>query len=893
MTIPNQETKISSQKQPYFYKLETSSLEALNDRAEKFLSAFAAILRYSNYRFLVELYARTSAKCGRCAVSCQVYQTSDEARDVPCYRTNLLLDVYKQYFSNNGNGLNGRVITHALSNQKIDVMAEVFYRCTACRRCSLDCPLGIDHGLIAHLGRYALSEAGIAPRGLVVSVREQLEGKTSNTSAIPLPALLNNIEFLQEEIQEITGQHVDFPVDQQGADYIAPSNMIEERLAEIWADVLHIEQKIIGIDDDFFKLGGHSLKAAVMITQIHKSLNVKLLMHEIFDMPTIRKLATVIADASEEEFISIELAEDKEYYLQTSAQKRLYFIEQLEEDSVLYNIQLMDVYCKGIDKAGLEMAFKNLIERHESLRTSFFEIDGVAVQKIHDYEDIKGNFEVEYYETGEDGMIFSHQEGKEWTRVTGISFQEVVEHFVRPFNLAKPPLIRVGLIKIWGNTRILMLDMHHIISDGVSNVTLIKDLWDLYDQEELPELRVHYRDFSEWVNKKEQLDKVKNQEAFWLKEFEGEIPVLGLPCDYRRPSKMTFEGDMIHFEIDNENTRLLNIMAQKKGNTLYMILFTFYNILLSKLSGQDDIVVGTVTAGRGHADLQPIVGMFVDTLAMRNYPASDKNFFDLLEEIKNRTLAAFENQNYPFEELVSKVATRQDKSRNPLFDVVFTLDNEAERSDEYLLDVLLLDKSNPYGIKRSKFDLMLMGAETGEGLQFNLEYNTQLFKEDTVERFTRYFKQLVASVCRNSNQKLSEIDILPEDEKCIILYAFNNTVSSYPWHKSIHELFEEQVQKTPESTAVVFYDPEKDERSSIDYIDLNRKVNRMANLLREKGTDTNSIVGMMAKKSIEMIVGVLATLKTGGAYLPLNPDYPVERKEYIVNDWSTAHFTWL
>lgn len=206
--------------QPYFYNLETSTLNSLGDRADKFLTAFEAILNYSNYRFLVELYARTSAKCGRCAVSCQVYQTSNDARDVPCYRTNLLLDVFKQYFSNNGHGLNGRVVTDALSNEKIDEMADVFYRCTACRRCSLDCPLGIDHGLIAHLGRYALSEAGIAPKGLVVSVREQLEGKTGNTSAIPLPALLNNIEFLQEEILEITGQYVDFPVDHDNADYI-------------------------------------------------------------------------------------------------------------------------------------------------------------------------------------------------------------------------------------------------------------------------------------------------------------------------------------------------------------------------------------------------------------------------------------------------------------------------------------------------------------------------------------------------------------------------------------------------------------------------------------------------------------------------------------------------
>ena len=207
-------------RQPYFYNLETASISELGDRAEKFLAAFSEILRNSNYRFLVELYAKTSAKCGRCAVSCQVYQASRDARDVPCYRTSLLLDVYKQYFSGNGHWFNRSVPENSLSNEKIDEMAELFYRCTACRRCSIDCPLGIDHGLIAHLGRYALSEAGIAPKGLVVSVREQLEGATGNTSAIPLPALLDNIEFLQEELQDMTGKSVDFPIDVEGADYI-------------------------------------------------------------------------------------------------------------------------------------------------------------------------------------------------------------------------------------------------------------------------------------------------------------------------------------------------------------------------------------------------------------------------------------------------------------------------------------------------------------------------------------------------------------------------------------------------------------------------------------------------------------------------------------------------
>jgi Fe-S oxidoreductase len=206
--------------QPYFYHIESSAIPELDNRAAKFLTAFEAILNNSNYRFLIELYAKISARCGRCAVSCQVYQVSNDARDVPCYRTNLLLEVYKEYFSENGHWFSRPMSGNALSNKKIDEMAELFYRCTACRRCTLNCPLGIDHGLIAHLGRYVLSEAGIAPKGLVVSVREQLEGVTGNTSAIPLPALLDNIEFLQEELQDMKGELVNFPVDQEGAEYI-------------------------------------------------------------------------------------------------------------------------------------------------------------------------------------------------------------------------------------------------------------------------------------------------------------------------------------------------------------------------------------------------------------------------------------------------------------------------------------------------------------------------------------------------------------------------------------------------------------------------------------------------------------------------------------------------
>jgi amino acid adenylation domain-containing protein/thioester reductase-like protein/non-ribosomal peptide synthase protein (TIGR01720 family) len=673
----------------------------------------------------------------------------------------------------------------------------------------------------------------------------------------------------------------------RGENYTAPRNEIEEKLTEIWAKLLNIKKDVVGIDDNFFKMGGHSLKAAVMITEIHKLFDVKVLMHKIFEMATVRKLAAYIKDESKKEkYVSIKLTEEKEYYLQTSAQKRMYFMDQMKKYSILYNIQLMDVYCKGIEKNEVEKAFKRLIKRHESLRTSFHTIEGQAVQRVHEYDKVISGFKVEYWETAEDGMISSDEPGREWTKVTGLPLQDVIEQFVSPLDLSQPPLIRVGLIKIWGDTQILMIDMHHVMSDGISLVLLIKELWALYDRESLPPFNVRYKDYAEWLRCEEQQREVRKQEEFWLKEFSGEIPIINLPYDYPRPAEMTFEGDMLHFEINEDVTQKLNRVAREQGTTLYMVLFAVFNILLAKLSGQEEVIVGTVTAGRGHADLQPIVGMFVDTLAVRNFPGYNKTFRKFLKEVKHRTLSAFDNQDYPFEELVGKVAQRQDTSRNPLFDVVFTLDNEAERTEQYLLDVLLLDRSNPYKIQRAKFDMTLMGAETGEEIQFNLEYNTALFKEETIERFIAYYKKIVCSVSKDIHKKISGIEIIPAAEKAILLYLFNDTESEYPKQKTIIELFEEIVSIYPENKAVagMVHGPWD---TQITYKELNVKVNQLASLLRSKGIKPDDIAAIMVEPSQEMIIGLLGILKAGSAFLPIDHKIPTDRIQYILEESGT------
>ncbi|MFC2145904.1 amino acid adenylation domain-containing protein [Acidobacteriota bacterium] len=662
--------------------------------------------------------------------------------------------------------------------------------------------------------------------------------------------------------------------------YSAPRNEIEEKLAEIWAQLLHMKKNIISIDDNFFRLGGHSLKATVMMTEIHKLLNVKVIMRHVFDMPTIRQLAEYIKGAKEEKYTSIPLTEKKEYYPQTSAQKRLYFIHQLEDNSVMYNMQMMDVYCKGIEKERLEQAFRKLIQRHESLRTTFFTKDGEAVQRVHDFEEIGSKFTIDYWETQEDAMIYSDQEGKEWTKVTGLPFEHVVEEFVKPFDISTAPILRAGLIRIWGNTQLLMMDMHHIMSDGVSEVLIIKDLWALYEEKELPRLYVQYKDFAEWITSEKLEIEINKHEPYWLDEFQGEIPVLSLPYNYPRPAKMGFYGESSYFEISKDEANQLYTLALDQGVTLYMVLFAAYNVLLSRLSGQEDIVVGTISAGRGHADAHEIVGMFVDTLAVRSYPAAQLTFINFLGGVKHKVLSAFEHQDYPLERLASKVARRSDAGRNPLFDVVFSLENETERTDQYLLEVLMLEKDIPYrfDIKKSKFDFMLTAVETENEMQFIIEYNTQLFKRETIERFAKYYGKILFSICSDVNQKIGGIDLITRKEKNKILFEFNDTKVDYPTDQTLHELFVQHAAKTPGNIALKFH------HDTLTYRQVNEKASQLAYRLKEKGVKPNHMVGIMVERSMEMIIGIFAVLKAGGAYVPIDPKYPEDRIRYLFKD---------
>ncbi len=641
------------------------------------------------------------------------------------------------------------------------------------------------------------------------------------------------------------------------AEYVAPQNEIESRLARIWSDILGIEK--VGIKDNFFAIGGHSLKATAVVAEIYKEFNVELSLREVFKAPTIEELAKCISGADQSIYSSIKAVNTREYYPLSSAQKRLYLLNQLEEMKTGYNISNVFKIQGNFDKERFEEVVAKLVKRHDAFRTSFELIDGEVVQKIHN--DLE--FEVDYVKTDSVNLT-------------------TIKEFIRPFDLSKVPLLRIGLIED-ETQRYLVFDMHHIISDGTSMGILINEFVSLYTENKLADLRIQYKDFALWQNDLFNSDIIRSQEKYWLERFDqGEIPVLNLPTDYPRPSVMSFEGETTSFTIDTELTGKLNKLVNENGATLYMVLLASYNILLSKYTGQTDIIVGSPIAGRPHADLKNIIGMFVNTLAMRNMLQGDLVFIEFLAHVKENALAAYENQDYQFEILVDKLELRRDLSRNPLFDTMFVLQNmqvsnfqlqQAEQKGESLSFV-------PYRFEKSisKFDLTLNAWEFNGEIRCDFQYCTKLFKKETIERFIRHFINIVTQITETPTGKLKEIEMISASEREELLYKFNDTKTDYPKNKTIPQIFVEQAHLVPEKIALSYKD------KKLTYSELNQRSNQLARILQQKGVKSDKIVGLMVDCSFEMIIGILGILKAGGAYLPIDPEYPTSRIEYMLKD---------
>jgi amino acid adenylation domain-containing protein len=642
--------------------------------------------------------------------------------------------------------------------------------------------------------------------------------------------------------------------------------VIERKLLRIWRDFFGKDS--IGPDSDFFEIGGDSLKALTMIGRIHKALNTRLSVTEFFKRSSIRKLGEYISTKEPGNIpvnISIPIAERKEFYPLSPAQQRLYFLYTFDKSSIAYNMPQIIKLEGELDRQRLQGAFYKLIRRHESLRTSLELPDGVPMQKI--LEDIP--FDITYTDMMEEGCLPEEEE-----------IDVLLELFVRPFHLDQAPLIRVGLIKIAANEHILMVDMHHIISDGVSFGVLINDFMSLYNDMTLPDLSVQYRDYAEWEQSETRQTEISRQKQFWLRQFATLPALLQLPEDHKRPAVKSPAGDVIRFYLGAEETAALKRIAKKEGVTMFMLILSIYNILIARLGNQEDVVVGTPTAGRPHGDLEKIIGMFVNTLPLRNFPKGNMSVREFLDRVKDNTLACFDNQSYPYESLINELKIERDTSRNPLFDTMFAYHNF---SNEALQIPGLTLSSYGKGQSIAKFDLMLNVLEAGEQLFMSFEYATALYNRETINRFIGYFNNIVSSVIRNINTPISRIDVLSREEQLRLLLQGEGEKLSYPQHKTLVEIFEEQARRTPANTALLF-----NERT-VTYRELEIGADTLAGYLEQKGVGAGSVVGIMIDRSPEMILAIIGILKTGATYLPLDGSHPEERSRYILQN-SKATF---
>jgi amino acid adenylation domain-containing protein len=557
-------------------------------------------------------------------------------------------------------------------------------------------------------------------------------------------------------------------------------------------------------------------------------------------------------------------------FVLSSAQKRLWMLCQFDDASIAYN--LSGSFDGNIDREAIEYALNRLIERHEILRTVFREdASGEITQVIIDPQEFR--FLTEY----EDMRNYDISE----TEIT----ERIGEESVRVFDLEKGPLLRAHLLRIKDDRWIYTFTMHHIISDGWSMAILIRELLYYYEakksgnQETLPSLRIQYKDYAAWQIRQLSGENLRMHRDYWLNIFKEGIPVLDLPTDMRRPGVKTYSGSIYTKMLSPELTKELKTVTQGKESTLFMGLLALVNVLLYRYTGQSDLVIGTPVAGRDHVDLENQIGFYVNTLALRSTIDGERSFTDFLWHVREMVLGAFEHQVYPFDELVNDLKIERDLSRNALFDVAIVLNNTGVNDvlESNLGDFKVRGKNEEEHVI-SKFDLTFNFTETSRGLFLNLEYNNDLYYRESVEQLGNHFIQLLEQVIAKPDSPIATIDFLNDQEKEHLLNELNPTSAIFP-KKTLVDLFEIQVSNNPDRVAV-YCDGE-----SISYADINALSNQFAHYLLETvQIKSEDLIGIMLDRSIDMIVVMLGILKAGCAYVPIDPTYPEERIQFMIED---------
>jgi len=528
--------------------------------------------------------------------------------------------------------------------------------------------------------------------------------------------------------------------------YTPPLTIMEKHIVEMWAEELNIEKDLIGIDSNFFDLGGHSLKVINLISKIQKKFTIRISLPDMFKLPTIRGISNYIKNSVKEDYVSIEQTKANEHYPLSASQRKLFSAQEIQKDSTSYNIQGAATLIGVLNIKRIEEVIYHLVQRHESLRTSFEMVDNQPVQKVH----MNVHFNIEYYQVTEDQVL-----------------DTLKEKFIRPFDLSVAPLLRVGIAKINQEKHILTLDIHHIIADAISIQVILRDFMGLYENSDLPELKIQYKDYAVWENSREVQKIIKKQDNYWMNMYQKEPRPLDMPIDFTRGSGVqSFAGDEIDLKIDAEITMTIKQAVSENKVTLYSYLLTAYCILLSKYTNNEDIVVGTPASGRTQADLENIVGMFVNVLPIRNYIDSRKTFIDLLGQVHENLLNALNNQNFNMDKIVKNLNIRKTLNRNLLFDTTFVLQN-MDHTEIEIEDLIL----ETYSLKSTsaKFEIVITLVEKEDYLTLRAEYSTGLYTEKTIERFCQHYIDILGSVVKDKNIKVYDINLLDTSSEDIEL----------------------------------------------------------------------------------------------------------------------------
>ncbi|HEY7820261.1 MAG TPA: condensation domain-containing protein, partial [Vicinamibacteria bacterium] len=642
--------------------------------------------------------------------------------------------------------------------------------------------------------------------------------------------------------------------------YVPPRTAVEMELASIWEEILGLDR--VGVRDDFFELGGHSLLATQVMSRVRQRFQLELPLRDLFEHPTIERLAKSIDRAGSGSAPSgpplLAVSRDRPLPL-SFAQQRLWFLDQLVPGNAFYNVPCA-VRLKGnLNVPVLHQVFREIVRRHEALRSTFDSLDGNPVQ-------IVGRFSLRVPVVDLRALRAQARE-REVRRLS-------VAEARTPFDLRQGPPMRAMLCSLADREHAVLMVMHHIVSDGWSLGVMVGEVAALYASylrgmpSPLPELSVQYADYASWQREWLSGEVLEKQRKYWRERLWG-APVLELPTDRPRPAVQTFRGRSYRFELSRELREKLLRLSQREGVTLFMLLLAGFQALLSRMSGQTDVVVGSPIANRTRPEIEGLIGFFVNSLVLRTDLSGEPSFEELLGRVREGCLSAYAHQDLPFEKLVEELSPERDLSREPLFQVMFALQNAPIPAVEIPGGLSLFPLEIPQ--ESSKFDLTVSLLEPRERWFGLVEFNRDLFDLTTIARIVKRFEILLEGAAIDPRVRLSDIPLLSASERSQMVHEWNDTAVELPRGVLLHQRFEAQVRRSPDAIALA------DGELQLSYSALDEAAEGLARRLRKLGVGPDDLVGVCCERSARLAIALLGVLKADGAFVPLEPSYPAER----------------